>query len=79
MSSEGAFRCARGRSSLAAMNATDLPDTGADGDTGARHKRGSTTGTPRWVTVLGIVIAVLLIVGFVVMHLTGALGSGLHS
>jgi hypothetical protein len=36
------------------------------------------TGTPRWVSVLGIVIAVVLVVLFVVLHVTGTLGPGDH-
>jgi hypothetical protein len=49
------------------------PDTGDD--TG---ERGSATGTPRWVFVLGIIIAIALVLLFVVLHLTGTLGPGAH-
>jgi hypothetical protein len=35
-------------------------------------------GTPRWVPLLGIVVAVGLIVLVVVLHLTGVLGPGAH-
>jgi hypothetical membrane protein len=49
------------------------PHTGDDtGD------RGSATGTPRWVYALGIIIAILLVLLFVVLHLTGTLGPGAH-
>ncbi len=55
------------------------PHTDSDGDTGVRLDRESTTSTPRWMTALGIIIAILLVLAFVVLHLTGALGPGLHS
>jgi hypothetical protein len=51
------------------------PDTGADAD------RGSSTGTPRWVKVSGI-IALVLVVLFVILKLTGLGGEhgpGRHS
>lgn len=35
-------------------------------------------GTPRWLFVLGVCIAVVVIVGIVVAHLTGAIGPGAH-
>jgi hypothetical protein len=47
-------------------------DSGLDGD------RSPASGTPRWVSVLGIVIAIGLVLLFVVLHLTGALGRGGH-
>jgi hypothetical protein len=50
------------------------PDTGDD--TGVRPDRGSATSTSRWVLVVGIVIAVVLLL--VVLHLTGVLGPGAH-
>jgi hypothetical protein len=49
------------------------PDTG--GDTG---DRGSGPGTPRWVPVVGIIIAIVVVLLFVVLHLTGTLGPGVH-
>src|SRR5438128_2407904 len=52
------------------------PDSGED--PAARIDRGRPTGTPRWVRVLGIVIAIALIALPVVLHLTGALGAGAH-
>jgi hypothetical protein len=55
----------------------DLRPEGDD-DPDARLDHGSTTGTPRWVRALGIVIAIALIALFVVLHLTGTLGAGVH-
>jgi hypothetical protein len=52
------------------------PDTGDD--TGLGRDRGSATGTPRWVSVLGIIIAIALVLLVVVLHLTGTLGPGAH-
>jgi hypothetical protein len=34
--------------------------------------------TPRWMKVLGIIIAIGLVLLFVVLHLTGSLGPGAH-
>lgn len=51
-------------------------DTGDE--TGAGPGRGWGTGTPRWVSVIGIVIAVGLVLLFFVLHLTGVLGPGAH-
>ncbi len=39
-------------------------------DTGMAPDRGSSTGTPRWVKVFGI-IAILLVLLLVILHLTG--------
>jgi hypothetical protein len=50
------------------------PDSGDD--TGVGSDRGSTTGTPRWVSVVGIIIVIGLLVLFVVLHLTGTFGPG---
>ena len=47
-------------------------------DTGVGPDRGSATSTPRWVPVLGIVIAIVLVLLLVVLHLTGVLGPGAH-
>ena len=52
------------------------PDRGDD--TGALPDRRPTTGTPRWVSVLGIVIAIGLALLFVALHLTGSIGPGAH-
>jgi hypothetical protein len=47
-------------------------------DTGIGPERGPATRTPRWVSVLGIVVAIVLVVVLVVLHLTGVLGRGAH-
>jgi len=47
-------------------------------DTGDGPDRGSASSTPRWVLVLGIIIAIVLVLLFVVLHLTGTLGPGAH-
>jgi hypothetical protein len=52
------------------------PDT--RGDTGVEPGRRSATSRPRWVPVIGIVIAVVLVLLLVVLHLTGVLGPGAH-
>ena len=55
------------------------PDSNSDtgDDTRVRPDRGSTTSTPRWVKVSGI-IAIVLVLPFVIMHLTGG-GLGGHT
>jgi len=45
--------------------------------TNVKPDRGSPPGTPRWVKVLGI-IAIILLVLFVILHLTGN-GFGGHT
>jgi hypothetical protein len=47
-------------------------------NTGVAPDRGATGNTPRWVLVLGIVIAIVLVLLLVVLHLTGVLGPGAH-
>jgi hypothetical protein len=50
------------------------PDTGEDtGDRGS-----AATKTPRRVAMLGLAIAIVLVVLFVILHLTGTLGPGAH-
>jgi hypothetical protein len=51
---------------------------GTGDDTPVEPGRGSATGTPRWGTVLAIVIAVGLVLLLLVLHLTGVLGPGGH-
>lgn len=50
----------------------------AEADTGVERDRGSAAGAPPWIAVLGIVIAILVVLTLVVLHLTGAIGPGLH-
>jgi hypothetical protein len=52
------------------------PDRGDETD--ARPDRGPATGAPRWVSKVGIVVAVGLILLVVVLHLTGTIGPGAH-
>mgnify|MGYP001794573661 CR=1 FL=1 len=52
------------------------PDTGDDAAVG--RDRGSPTGRPRWLPVLGITIAIVLFVLMVGLHLTGTIGPGGH-
>jgi hypothetical protein len=47
-------------------------------DTGVERDSRSGGGAPRWITVLGIVIAVLVVLTLIVLHLTGAVGPGVH-
>lgn len=53
------------------------PRPDRDSDMGGRLDRES-TGTPRWLMVLGIVIALAVIALLVVLHLTGLLGADVH-
>ena len=55
-----------------------MADPPSHPDTGDGPDRGSATGTPRWVPVLGIVIAIVLVLLLVVLHLTGVLGPRAH-
>ncbi len=45
------------------------PETGDDA--GGERDGGSTTGTPRWVKVVGIIVLVLLLLLFVILMVTG--------
>lgn len=52
------------------VSQTDLPShSGSSEDASARPDRGFTTGTPRWIYVVGI-HAIGLVLLFVVLHLT---------
>jgi hypothetical protein len=52
------------------------PETGEAPGHGS--DRGAAGRTPRWVFVLGVVIAIHLVVLIVLLHLTGTLGPGVH-
>ena len=57
----------------------DLPShPDSDHDGGVGPGRGSTAGPPRWRSVAGIIVAIVVVVLFVVLHLTGVLGPGGH-
>jgi hypothetical protein len=50
------------------------PDTGDDDG----PVRVPATGAPRWVSVVGIIIALGLVALIVVLHLTGVISPGAH-
>ena len=52
------------------------PDTGDE--TGVESDRGSTTSTPGWVKVLGIIVVIVVLLLIVVLHLSGSFGPGAH-
>jgi hypothetical protein len=52
------------------------PDTGDE--TGVGPERGPTGGPPRWVAVVGIIIAIGLVALMIVLHLSGSIGPGAH-
>jgi hypothetical protein len=52
------------------------PDTGGDAVPGPDHE--PTSGTTRWVVVVGIVIAVAVLGLIVFLHLSGTIGPGAH-
>lgn len=54
------------------------PYTATDDEGGTGPDRGATTGTPPWVYVLGIVLAIALVALIIILHLSGILGPGLH-
>jgi hypothetical protein len=53
------------------------PETGGDAGRG-RPDPEPTSGTPRWMVVVGIVIAVALLGLIVFLHVSGAIGPGTH-
>jgi hypothetical protein len=57
-------------------DAPHSPETGEDAGRGP--DREATSGTPRWVVIVGIVIAVVLLGLIVFLHLSGAIGPGAH-
>ncbi len=48
------------------------------GDQGLGDRQGSNIGMPRWQTALFIVVGIALIVLFLLLHLSGAVGPGTH-
>jgi hypothetical protein len=52
------------------------PDT--DNDAGQRPAGGPASGTPRWLTVVGIIVAIVVVALVAVLHLTGVIGPGAH-
>jgi hypothetical protein len=55
---------------------TEPTHSASDEEDQARVDSESAAGTPRWMTVLGIAIGILVILVLVVLHLTGVMGSG---
>jgi hypothetical protein len=54
------------------------PDAHIDDDAGAGPDRRSTNSTPRWASVVKVVVAIVVVLLIAVLHLTGTLGPGLH-
>jgi hypothetical protein len=54
------------------------PEIENDAAAGAGVDRGATKRTPRWVLVLGIIIAIALVVLMLLLHLNGTLGPRVH-
>ncbi len=52
------------------------PETGDNAGRG--RDREATSGTPRWIVIVGIVIAVVLLGLIVFLHLSGAIGPRAH-
>jgi hypothetical protein len=54
------------------------PNSDTGDDTRVRPDRGSSTGTPRWVEVFGIIVAVLIPQVVAIMIVGGEQGPGCH-
>lgn len=52
------------------------PDPGDD--TGVDPEFGTTSSTPRWMPVLGIIVAIAVLSLFVLLHLSGGFRPGTH-
>jgi len=55
---------------------SDSPESGDNAGRGS--DRNATSGTPRWLVIVGIAIAVVLLGLIVFLHLSGAIGPGAH-
>jgi hypothetical protein len=51
---------------------------GTENHTRAEPDSGSAAGAPRWITVFGIAMAILVVVTLIILHLSGAIGPGVH-
>jgi hypothetical protein len=56
----------------------DLPSHPNTDNAGMGPDCGSSTGTPRWKSAVGIILAIVVVVLVGVLHLTGVLGPGAH-
>jgi hypothetical protein len=65
-----------GESNLAAMTLDRLSEGHVEEHHGPEGE--SAPSTPGWVTVLVIIVVILVVTGFVVLHLTGVLGPEAH-
>jgi hypothetical protein len=48
-------------------------------DNGLGSRRESTTSTPRWVKLAGIIAIALVLLLVIILHLLGGFGPGLHT
>ena len=55
------------------------PDTDSKGDTGVGPNRGSTTATPRWVKVFGVIALVAVLLFVLLLFTKGPHRPGLHA
>jgi hypothetical protein len=56
----------------------DLPSHPDTDDGGMGPDPDASTGTPRWKSVVGIILAIVVVVLVGVLHLTGVLSPGAH-
>jgi hypothetical protein len=69
---------AKGHSAEIASLDDQHAHAGAHEYDGANDDNHAVTGTPAWLKVLGIMIAIGFVVAFVVLHLAGVFGPGAH-
>jgi hypothetical protein len=55
-----------------------LPEREAGDDRHVDIEPGPVASRPRWVTPLGIAVALVAVAALVVLHLTGVIGGGAH-